>query len=279
VILRELDMWDVGLTRLDYLIGEETHLDGADLKQLVHLASLDAMRRAVADGLGAEGALVLQILLLLWKNRIQKRSETPYIIAIRDIDLETFLDLDEDRVREGLRQLLPFVRVDDLDLYLCGDIELSLEPLLKKDGRLADRLDLVWRTTHARALIEAAMEAEEAIHCYLGQLQERVDPQAGDRLAVLQTWWRRYLSKERFARPYDVLEVRSDLCAFEDQTAELALVHDGFVGLLARADEYGALFSERLQLAPGARLQALRGPCRVRPDRLDRPGRRLEIVR
>jgi len=146
-------MWDVGLTRLDYLIGEETHLDGADLKQLVHLASLDAMRRAVADGLGAEGALVLQILLLLWKNRIQKRSETPYIIAIRDIDLETFLDLDEDRVREGLRQLLPFVRVDDLDLYLSGDIELSLEPLLKKDGRLADRLDLVWRTTHARDLL------------------------------------------------------------------------------------------------------------------------------
>lgn len=271
-------MWTEGLSALDYLIGEETHLDGAELKQLVHLASLDAMRRAVAGGLGPEGAQVLQILLLLWERRVQKRSESPYVVAVHDVDLEALLDLDEGQVREGLRQLLPFVRVDDLDLYLCGDIELSLEPLLNGDGLLADRLDLVWRTTHARDLIEAATEAEEAIHCYLGQLLERVDPHAGDRLAILQTRWRQYLSHERFVRPYDVRQVRSDLCAFEDQTAELARVHDGFVGLLGRADEYGALFSERHRLAPGVRLQALRGPYRVRSTRLNRPAGRLEVV-
>lgn len=44
---------------LDCVIGEDTRLNDADLQVLLQLASLDAMRRAVALGLGVEGAQVL----------------------------------------------------------------------------------------------------------------------------------------------------------------------------------------------------------------------------
>ena len=46
---------------LDSVIGEDSHLADADLQTLLQLASLDAIRRAVALGLGVEGAQVLQV--------------------------------------------------------------------------------------------------------------------------------------------------------------------------------------------------------------------------
>lgn len=193
---------------LDRMIGEETHLEKTDLQRLVRLASLDAMRRAVAEGLGEEGAQVLQIILLIWQEQTHKRSESPYIVAVRDMELEDLTGLNEEQLQTGLRQLLGVVRVDDVDLYLSGDIELSLEPLLNGgDGRLAERLNLVFHTNYAQALMKAVTAAEEGVECYLEQLQARVDPRAGDRLALLQTRWHQYLANRRFSRPLDVQDV------------------------------------------------------------------------
>lgn len=260
---------------LDRMIGEETHLEKTDLQRLVRLASLDAMRRAVAEGLGEEGAQVLQIILLIWQEQTHKRSESPYIVAVRDMELEDLTGLNEEQLQTGLRQLLGVVRVDDVDLYLVGDIELSLEPLLNGgDGGLGERLDRVFRTGHARSLIEAVTEAEAGVECYLGQMAARLDPQAGERLAALQARWRTYLANRRFARPLEVQEVRCHLAALEDEAAELAAIHDGFAGLLARADEYAAVFSELHRSSPGARLQALRSnhevPARYSVQRRER---------
>ncbi len=67
---------------LDSVIGEDSHLADADLQTLLQLASLDAIRRAVALGLGVEGAQVLQVLLMLWQQRpISRWSQAPYIVA------------------------------------------------------------------------------------------------------------------------------------------------------------------------------------------------------
>lgn len=63
---------------LDSVIGEDTHLADADLQALLQFASLDAMRRAVALGLGVEGTQVLQALLMLWQQRpVSRRSRRP----------------------------------------------------------------------------------------------------------------------------------------------------------------------------------------------------------
>lgn len=251
-------------TLLDRLIGEETHLERFNLQPLVQLAALDAMRRAVAAGLEEEGAQVLQIILLIWQQQTHKRSISPYVVAVEDTELEDLTGLSEEQLETGLRQLLGFVRVDDVDLYLVGDIELSLDPLLNGgDGGLAERLDLVFRTSHARALIEAVTEAEAGVECYLGQLEARVDPQAGERLERLQTRWRTYLANRRFARPLELKEVRGRLADLEDEAGELAAIHDAFAGLLARTDEYAAVFSELYRASPGARLQVLRSSHQV----------------
>lgn len=265
---------------LDCVIGEDTHLDDADLQVLLQLASLDAMRRAVAMGLGVEGAQVLQVLLMIWQRPSRLRSASSYIVSTLDAHLEDLTGLDEMHVHEGLRQLVGFVRVDDLDLYLSGDVELSLEPLLNGgDGALAKRLDTFWRTSYARRRMEAVSEAEDAIDVYLAQTEARATVSARERLTMLQARWARFVANRRFKTPLDVQEVLCHLPEFEAEVTELAAIHDGLTGLLARTDERTMLFAERHPVSTGSRLQAMR----ARPQVMERPvvrGRdRLVVVK
>ena len=91
---------------LDCVIGEDIHLDDADLQVLLQLASLDAIRRAVALGLGVEGAQILQVLLMIWQRTSRMRSVGSYSVSTLDADLEDLTGLDEMHVHEGLRQLV-----------------------------------------------------------------------------------------------------------------------------------------------------------------------------
>ncbi len=265
---------------LDCVIGEDTHLDDADLQVLLQLASLDAMRRAVALGLGVEGAQVLQVLLMIWQRPSRMRSTVSYIVSALDADLEDLTGLDEMHVHEGLRQLVGFVWVDDLDLYLSGDVELSLEPLLNGgDGGLAKRLDTFWRTSYARRRMEAVSEAEDAIDVYLVQADTRATAGARERLTMLQARWARFAANRRFKTPLNVQEVLSHLPEFETEVTELAVIHDGLTGLLVRPDEYAVLFAERYPVTTGSRIQAMRAGSQI----IERPvvsGRdRLVVVK
>lgn len=266
---------------LDCVIGEDTHLDDADLQVLLQLASLDAMRRAVALGLGVEGAQVLQVLLMIWQRPSRLRSTRSYIVSALDADLEDLTDLDEMHVHEGLRQLVGFVRVDDLDLYLSGDVELSLEPLLNGgDGALAKRLDTFWRTSYVRRRMEAVSEAEDAIDVHLAQTEARATVSARERLTVLQARWARFAANRRFKTPLDVQEIADHLPEFELEVAELEAIHDGLTGLLARPDECTRLFAERHPVSTGSRLQAMRARPRVIQERPVVSGRdRLVVVK
>ena len=266
---------------LDCVIGEDTHLDDADLQVLLQLASLDAMRRAVALGLGVEGAQVLQVLLMIWQRPSRLRSTRSYIVSALDADLEDLTGLDEMHVHEGLRQLVGFVRVDDLDLYLSGDVELSLEPLLNGgDGALAKRLDTFWRTSYVRRRMEAVSEAEDAIDVHLAQTEARATVSARERLTVLQARWARFAANRRFKTPLDVQEIADHLPEFELEVAELEAIHDGLTGLLARPDECTRLFAERHPVSTGSRLQAMRARPRVIQERPAVSGRdRLVVVK
>ena len=265
---------------LGCVIGGDSHLDDADLQALLQLASLDAMRRAVALGLGLEGAQVLQVLLMIWQRPSRMRSEKPYIVSTLAAHLEDLTGLDEMHVHEGLRQLVGFVRVDDLDLYLSGDVELCLEPLLNGgDGQLAKRLDTFWRTSYACRRIEAATEAKEAIDVYLAQAEARVPVGAREWLTMLQARWNRFESNRRFAAPVDVLEVANHLPAFEQEIAELATIHDSVTGLLGRADEVASLFGEYHPVSTGSRLQAMRAGSQIMRRSVDRVRDRLTVVK
>jgi hypothetical protein len=250
---------------LDSVIGEDTHLADTDLQALLQFASLDAMRRAVALGLGVEGAQVLQALLMLWQQRpVSRRSQAPYIVATLDAHLEDLTGLDTVRVHEGLRQLIGFVRVDDLELYLSGDIELSLEPLLNGgDGDLGARLDRFWRVSHVSRRLEAMVEADEAIDTYLSQAEARVPLAGREWLAMLQARWRRFEENRRFKAPFNAHEVVDHLSAFELEVAELEAIHDGLTGLLGRTCEYPVLFAERHPVSTGSRLQAMRARSHI----------------
>lgn len=172
------------------------------------------------------------------------------------------------------------MRVDDLDLYLSGDVELSLEPLLNGgDGDLGMRLDRFWRVSHARRRVRAVIEAEESIDTFIAQADARLRVGAREQLSRLQARWRSFEANRRFKAPLNVQEVADHLPEFELEVVELEAIHDGLTGLLVRTQEYSRLFAERHPVSTGSRFQAMRARPQVMA-RLAVQGRdRLVVVK
>lgn len=247
------------------LIGDNSHLDAAALAELEQLAALDMLRRAATGGLGDVGCQVLQALLVLWQRQRRESSDRSFVVAVMAAHLEDLTGLTEEVVLRGLRELRPFVRVEDEELYFDGDVEVGLEPLLA--AGVAERLDRFWRVSHVQIMQRAAKEAGEGIESFFRLAEEPGRAWNADRVSALRLEWRRHVEQRRFTDARNFPDAVADLQGLHAELATLERIHDALAGLVVRADEHAMTFHERHRQTSGTKLQALRTNPLANPKR------------
>lgn len=247
------------MAMLECVIGDDTQLSGGELNAALQFAALDAMRRAGAAGLGENATLVLQILLMIWLSDARAHIETTYVICTSSEHLEDLSGLDEEAVFRTLAELLPHLRVEDPEFYFSGEIEVGLEPLLLKgDGELGLRLDRYWCAAYVHRRLAAIGEAEETIEVLIAQRDNRARSDCRAQIDELVLQWTRFQETRRLTTLEGYREALVEPRHFEAEMAELAVIHDGLVGLLTPPQEYAALFADRRKVDTGTRMQAMR---------------------
>lgn len=211
------------------------------------------------------GCQVLQALLVLWQRQRRERSDRSFVVAVMAAHLEDLTRLTEEVVLKGLRELRPMVRVEDDDLYLEGDVEVGLEPLLAPE--VAARLDRFWRVSHVQVMQRAAKEAGEGIESFFRLAEEPGRAWNAERVHDLRLEWRRHVEQRRFTDARDFPDAVADLQGLHAELATLERIHDALAGLVVRADEHAMTFHERHRQTSGTKLQALRAHPLVNPRR------------
>lgn len=245
--------------KLIAIIGDGTHLAGKELDDLLALAALNMMRRALQQGLKPLGAEVLQMLLVHWRRRIVYNPYQGCRVVADSADLADLMGWTEDHVIEGLRELLPFLDVADQDDYLLGTVDAGLDRLLADDAQgLGERLDRFWRVNHVRSAVAEIDDEIQAVLTGLKTLQYTGVAREDARIEALNRRWSDFETNRRFTLANALEEAIDDMPGFQQEVLEFELIHDLIIGFAYDGDcPRAGLFNPTIQELVGSKLQAL----------------------
>ncbi|WP_295184277.1 hypothetical protein [uncultured Brevundimonas sp.] len=242
--------------QLQLMIGTGSHLDPAELDPLIMLASLTVIQNAARAGLDDDALTTLSLLLMTWARQLRDNPDNGGLVKTTAEDLADLSGWSVDRVLTALQALAPHILIDDLTLFVEGDLEIGLAPLLHHDGvDCGDLLVRYWTAHYVMRMGPKLEAAEETVAEGLARARDVVG--AAERLVKLKARWDAYRAQRDGFAHYTVYGAGADLAAFVDDVSTLEGLHDAVVGLTDPANHGPLTFAQECGLLACTKLQAL----------------------